>query len=258
MTDRLQPRDAREVGEAVQWALANGKALEIIGHGSKRAIGRPAQTDLTLDLSALSGVTLYEPEELVLSAKAGTPLAEITALIAARGQMLAFEPMDYAALLGGPTDGATIGGVLAANLSGPRRIKAGAARDHFLGFSAVSGRGESFKSGGRVVKNVTGYDLCKLIAGSWGPLAAMTDVTIKTLPRPETEASVLVLGLAPARAADAMAAAMGSSGDVSGAAHLSAELAVRASDDLAIGQSVTALRLEGVGPSVAHRKSTLE
>src|SRR5215467_12333946 len=244
MTDRLQPRDAREVGEAVQWALANGKALEIIGHGSKRAIGRPAQTDLTLDLSALSGVTLYEPEELVLSAKAGTPLKEITALIAARGQMLAFEPMDYAALLGGPTDRATIGGVLAANLAGPRRIKAGAARDHFLGFSAVSGRGDTFKSGGRVVKNVTGYDLCKLIAGSWGTLAAMTDVTIKTLPIAETEQTVLVLGSDAATAAKVMAAAMGSFADVSAAAHVPASVGIDVAEIAATGGAVTALRLE--------------
>ena len=140
MTDTLKARDAKDVEDAVQWALGAGKALEIVGGGSKRAIGRPAQTDLTLDLSGLSGVTLYEPEELVLSARAGTPLAEVEALIAAKGQMLAFDPMDYGPLLGGPSGRATIGGVLAANLSGPRRIKAGAARDHFLGFSAVSGR----------------------------------------------------------------------------------------------------------------------
>ena len=199
MTDSLKPRDAQDVEAAVQWALAEGKALEIVGHGSKRAIGRPAQTDLTLDLSGLSGVTLYEPEELVLSAKAGTPLAEIEALVAAKGQQLAFEPMDYAAVLGGSAGSGTIAGVLAANLSGPRRIKAGAARDHFLGVTAISGRGETFKSGGRVVKNVTGYDLCKLLAGSWGTLAVMTEVTIKTLPRPETEETVLVRGLDPAQ-----------------------------------------------------------
>ncbi len=190
MTDTLNPRDDKDVEEAVRWALAESKSLEIVGHGSKRAIGRPAQTDLTLDLSALSGVTLYEPEELVLTAKAGTPIAEIEALVASQNQQLAFEPMDYGPLLGGPAGRGTIGGVLAANVSGPRRIKAGAARDHFLGLTAVSGRGETFKSGGRVVKNVTGYDLCKLMAGSWGTLAVSTEVTIKTLPRPETEATV--------------------------------------------------------------------
>jgi glycolate oxidase FAD binding subunit len=258
MADTMKPRDAKDVEAAVQWALAERKSIEIVGHGTKRALGRPAQVDTTLDLSGLTGVTLYEPEELVLSARAGTPLAEIEALADAKAQQLAFEPMDYGPLLGGAAGQATIGGVLAANLAGPRRIKAGAARDHFLGVTAVSGRGETFKSGGRVVKNVTGYDLCKLLAGSWGTLAAMTDVTVKTLPRPETEATVLVRGLDAERAGAAMAAAMGSSCDVSGAAHLPAGLAVRAASDLASGGSVTALRLEGVAPSVAHRKGTLE
>jgi len=178
MTDPLKPRDAKDVEAAVGWALAEAKTLEIVGRGSKRGIGRAAQWDLSLDLSELSGVTLYEPEELVLSAKAGTPLAEIEKLLAEHNQELAFEPIDYGPLLGGPAGHGTAGGTVAANLSGPRRIKAGAARDHFLGFTAVSGRGETFKSGGRVVKNVTGYDLCKLMAGSWGTLAAMTDVTV--------------------------------------------------------------------------------
>ncbi|MFZ0457564.1 MAG: FAD-binding protein, partial [Rhodoplanes sp.] len=253
MTDTIKPRDAKEVEAAIAWALGDGKSLEIVGHRSKRALGRPSQTDATLDLSALAGVTLYEPEELVLSAKAGTPIAEIEALLASRGQALAFEPMDLGPLLGGTPGVGTIGGVLAANLSGPRRIKAGAARDHILGFAGVSGRGETFKSGGRVVKNVTGYDLSKLMAGSFGTLAAMTDVTVKTLPRAETEATVLVLGLDEARAVAAMTTAMGSSCDVSGAAHLPEKIALRASDDVPVGHAVTALRLEGVAPSVEHR-----
>ena len=256
MPDMLKPRDAKDVEAAVQWALADGKTLEVVGRGTKRAIGRAAQWDLSLDLSALSGVTLYEPEELVLSAKAGTPLAEIEALLAAHNQELAFEPMDYGPLLG-TSGGGTIGGVLAANLSGPRRIKAGAARDHFLGFTAVSGRGETFKSGGRVVKNVTGYDLCKVLAGSWGTLAVMTDVTVKVLPRAETEETVLVLGLGDAAAAKAMSAAMGSANDVSGAAHFPAAVASRVTPAGA-GRAVTALRIEGVAPSVAHRVATLE
>jgi glycolate oxidase FAD binding subunit len=258
MADTVQPRDAKDVEAAVQWALAEGKTVEIVGHGSKRAIGRPAQTDLTLDLSTLTGVTLYEPEELVLSAKAGTPLAEIEALLAANGQQLAFEPMDYAGIFGGVAGRGTIGGVLAANVSGPRRIKSGAGRDHFLGFCAVSGRGETFKSGGRVVKNVTGYDLCKLIAGSWGTLAAMTEVTIKVLPRPETEQTLVVRGLEPARAIEAMTSAMGSSCDVSGAAHLPAGVAVRVEAGDIAADAVTALRLEGFSPSVAERKRMLE
>ena len=144
---------------------------------------------------------------------------------------------------------ARIGGTLGANLSGPRRIKAGAARDHFLGFTAVSGRGETFKSGGRVVKNVTGYDLCKVLAGSWGTLAAMTDVTVKVLPRAETEQTLLILGLDDASAARAMSAAMNSPNDVSGAAHIPAPLAATVQAEA--GTALTALRIEGVSPSVA-------
>ena len=258
MSDVLKPRDHAEVEQAIQWALARGKALELVGRGTKRAIGRAAQWDATLDLSALSGVTLYEPAELVLSAKAGTPLTEIESLVAASAQELAFEPMDYGPLLGGAADAATIGGVLAANLSGPRRIKAGAARDHFLGIHAVSGRGEIFKSGGRVVKNVTGYDLCKLLAGSWGTLAAMTEVTVKTLPRAETEVTVLALKLDDTAAGALMAAVTGSVADVSAAAHLPSPAAKRIAQIASAGGAVTALRLEGVAPSVAHRKGVLE
>ena len=255
MTDTLKPRSAKDVEDAVQWALGEGKALELVGNATKRAIGRPAQSDLTLDLSGLTGVILYEPEELVLSAQAGTPLAEIEALLAAQGQHLAFEPIDYGMLLAGSAASGTIGGTLAANLCGPRRIAAGAARDHFLGFEAVSGRGETFKSGGRVVKNVTGYDLCKVVAGSWGTLAALTTVTIKTLPRPQTQATVLLAGLDDATAVRAMTAAMALSCDVSGAAHLPAAVAGRIGSGA--GRALTLLRLEGVAPSVAHRKATL-
>jgi glycolate oxidase FAD binding subunit len=254
----LRPRDAAEVEQVIQWALGEGKALEVVGRGTKRAIGRAAQWDATLDLSALAGVTLYEPEELVLSAKAGTPLGEIEALVAASKQELAFEPMDYGALLGAPAGAGSIGGALAANVSGPRRIKAGAARDHFLGVTAVSGRGETFKSGGRVVKNVTGYDLCKLLAGSWGTLAAMTEVTIKTLPRAETETSVLLLNRDDATACKAMATATGSYADVSAAAHLPTVIAARIAEIGAASAAVTAFRLEGVAPSVADRKGGLE
>ncbi len=256
MTDVLKPRDGKDAEEAVRWALSNDKTLEVVGQGSKRAIGRPSQSDITLDMSALTGITLYEPAELVLSARAGTPLAEIEAALETHNQQLAFEPVDYGPLLGGSAGQGTIGGVLAANLSGPRRVKAGAARDHFLGLAAVTGRGDTIKSGGRVVKNVTGYDLCKLFAGSWGTLGVMTDVTIKVLPKPETEATVLVAGLDDARACEAMAAALGSAFDVSGAAHLPDHVASWF-DGLPTPQASTVLRLEGHAPSVVHRKGAL-
>jgi glycolate oxidase FAD binding subunit len=258
LADRLQPRDAKEVEEAVASALGRGRPLEIVGHGSKRGIGRPAQTELTLDMSGLAGITLYEPEELVLTAKAGTALAEIEALLASRGQMLAFEPMDCGPIFGTERGRGTIGGALAANLSGPRRIRAGAARDHFLGVSAVSGRGETFKSGGRVIKNVTGYDLCKLLAGSWGTLAVMTEVTVKVLPRPEAEETLVLSGLDDGTAARAMAAAMGSTAEVSAAAHLPAKTAERLTGLSLPSGAVTALRLEGTAPSLPARRTTLQ
>jgi len=256
MTDQLKPRDARDVEEALRWAVAEEKPLALVGQGSKRQIGRPSQTDLTLDLSGLTGVTLYEPEELVLSAKAGTPIAEIEALLDKNNQQLAFEPADYGPVLGQPAAQGTLGGVVAANLSGPRRIKAGAARDHVLGVTAVTGRAETVKTGGRVVKNVTGYDLCKVLSGSWGTLAAMTEITIKVLPKPETEATVLVEGLTDADACAAMAAATATSADVSGAAHIPDHVASWF-EGLPKADAATVFRLEGVAPSVAHRREQL-
>ncbi|MBX3572526.1 MAG: glycolate oxidase subunit GlcE [Mesorhizobium sp.] len=255
------PHTSAEVLDAVRWAAAEEQPLEVLGHGTKRGIGRPAQTEHAIDLSRLTGVTLYEPEELVLSARAGTPLAEIEALLAERGQELAFEPMDYARLHGKPPGqsgkSGTIGGVLATNLSGPRRLKAGAARDHILGVQCVSGRGEAFKSGGRVVKNVTGYDLSKAIAGSWGTLAIVTDLTFKVLPRAETETTVALRRLDDERATAAMAAALGSSAEVSAAAHLPERVAARVADGMLGSDPATLLRVDGFGPSVAYRVAML-
>ncbi|MBL0935549.1 MAG: FAD-binding protein [Rhizobiaceae bacterium] len=251
------PSSAAETLDVVQWAVSEETPLEILGHGSKRGIGRPAQTEHAVDLSGLTGVTLYESEELVLSARAGTPIAEIEALLKAHRQEFAFEPMDYGPLLGTEPGRGTVGGALAANLSGPRRLKSGAARDHILGVHAVSGRGEAFKSGGRVVKNVTGYDLSKGLAGSWGTLAVVTDLTFKVLPAAETEKTFVIRGLDDGPAAFAMAAAMGSSAEVSSAAHLPASVTGRVLDGALKGPASTLLRLEGFGPSVDYRLATL-
>lgn len=251
------PSTADEVLETVQWAVSEEVPLEVVGHGSKRGIGRPLQTEHTLDLSALSDITLYEPAELVLSARAGTPIREIEELLFQHGQQLAFEPMDYGPLLGQEAGRGTIGGALAANLSGPRRLKSGAARDHVLGIHAVSGRGEAFKSGGRVVKNVTGYDLSKAMAGSWGTLAVVTDVTFKVLPATETETTLAIAGLDDVQATAIMAEAMGSSAEVSGASHLP-EMVVRRFLNGAFGGGPrTVLRVEGFAPSVAYRSEKL-
>lgn len=263
MGDRFKPESAEQVAEIVSWAAADKVPLEVVGGGSKAALGRPVQTEYSLELSALSGITLYEPDELVLSARAGTPLAEIEAALAEQNQYLAFEPADYGPLLNGasPADGTSgsLGGLVSCNLAGPRRIKAGAARDHFLGLTAVTGRGELVQAGGRVVKNVTGYDLMKLHAGAYGTLSALTDVTLKVLPAPEKTRSVLLFGLDDAGAVQAMTQAMGSSHEVSAAAHLPADIAAKFDSGFFPEEptSVTVIRVEGPGPSVSHRCAAL-
>ena len=239
------------------WAVSEETPLEVVGQGSKRGLGRPLQCRQTIDLSGFTGVTLYEPEELVLSAKAGTPIAEVEQLLSQNRQELAFEPMRYGPLLGTDRDAGTLGGLLACNLSGPRRLKAGAARDHVLGVGVVSGRGEVFKSGGRVVKNVTGYDLSKAMAGSWGTLGILTDVTFKVLPAAETEKTVVVRGLNDEEAAAAMAKAMGSAAEASSAAHLPHTVTGKVADGILAGDPSTLLRIEGFARSVDYRAERL-
>ncbi|MEP3114744.1 FAD-binding protein [Nisaea sp.] len=260
MASTLKPEDAKQVEEAVAWALSNGEPLEIVGRASKRALGRPFQAETMLDLSGLSGVIDYEPAELVLTAYPSTPMAEVEKLLAENNQMLAFEPMDLTALLGGASAGGSLAGALMINSGGPRRIKAGSARDHLLGFEAVSGRAEQFKSGARVVKNVTGYDLPKVICGSYGTLAAVTKIDVKVLPSPEKIYTVLVIGLDAEAAVKAMSVAMNSAYEVSAAAHVPVGLTAKSSVSYieSAGASVTALRIEGFGPSVEKRCSDLK
>jgi glycolate oxidase FAD binding subunit len=244
------PKTAEEVCVVVAEAEAGGRTLEIVGGGTKRSIGAAANADAVLSLAGLNKIIDYAPEELVLTAQPGVTLVALEKLVAAEGQMLPFEPPHLGKLLGA-RGRATLGGTLAANLSGPRRIRAGAARDHFLGLQAVTGRGELVKAGGKVVKNVTGYDLPKLIAGSWGTLAVMTEVTIKVLPAARSELTLLLFGLDDRRAGEAMTLAMGEPVELSGAAHLPPAAAARA--PLKGRMAVTALRLEGFAASVAAR-----
>ncbi|HET8726438.1 MAG TPA: glycolate oxidase subunit GlcE [Alphaproteobacteria bacterium] len=259
MPEVLKPTTPDQALDAVRWAVVEEVPLEVASRGTKRALGRPFQADHMLDLSALSGIDLYEPEELVMTAGPGTSLAEIEAVLAERRQQLAFEPSDLGPLFGVPEGQGSIGGVFACNLSGPRRIKGGAARDHLLGLAAVSGRGEAFKAGGRVVKNVTGYDLPKLMCGSYGTLAALTGLTFKVLPAPETTRTILVLGLDDRRAVEALSSALRSPSETAGAAHVPAGPAAHSAVDRvrAPGTAVTALRVEGFGPSVASRGDAL-
>ncbi len=252
MAESWKPADAEQTRDAIRWAAAEEIPLEVIGGGSKRAYGRPVQADGTLDLSDLAGIRIYEPEELVLSAGPGTPIAEIEQALAAKGQLMAFEPPDLGLLLGGAPGTGTLGGIVGCNFSGPRRIRAGAVRDHILGLEGVSGRGETFKTGGRVMKNVTGYDLSKLMTGSLGTLGAMTGLTIKVLPMPVDTRTVAVLGLDDAAAVSGLTEALQSPYEVTGAAHLPRSVAGRiGAGDLA--DAATLLRIEGFPASVDFR-----
>lgn len=247
---QLTPTSLEEVQTHIHDALQSGEALEVLGGGSKRFYGRPVAAARTLSVAGLRGIIDYQPHELILVARPGTTLAELEPTLADAGQMLAFEPPHWG-------DGATLGGALACNLSGPRRFKAGAARDHLLGFQAVTGRGDVVRGGGRVVKNVTGYDLSKLMCGSFGTLAVLTEVVVKVLPRAETERTVMFSGLTDAEGLACLRAASRSSHEPGGLAHLPAGLQrTDAAAALADG-ALTAVRLEGPAPSVKHRGERL-
>ncbi|MEY8840404.1 FAD-binding protein [Cribrihabitans sp. XS_ASV171] len=232
----MRPETEAELAELVAGLDA---PVRIVGGGTR---GMPGP-ERVLETGGLSGITLYEPGALTLVARAGTPLAEIEAALAAEGQRLPFEPMDHRGLMG--TGGEpTIGGVVAGNISGPRRIAVGACRDFLLGVRFVDGTGQVIRNGGRVMKNVTGYDLVKLMAGSWGTLGVLTEVSLKVLPAPEAEATLVLEGLDTARAVEALSAALGSPFEVTGAAHLP-------------GEGRTLVRIEGFEASVAYRAERL-
>ncbi len=236
------------------------RGMEVVGHGALRNTGRVAKSDVVLTTSGLKGVTLYEPTELVMSARAGTPLFEIEAVLAARGQMLAFEPIDLGPATGAPGGALSIGGVFATNFSGSRRISAGSARDNLLGVRAVNGRAELFKSGGRVMKNVTGLDVARGLTGSWGTLAVMTEVTFKVAPLPQTMQTLAFLGLPDDLAIEALTVAMKTPLEVSGAVHLPKNCAarIRTPKLKGLGQSLTLLRLETFAAAIDQRKEKLK
>ncbi len=244
----LAPADEDEAKAIIADAAAAKQTLGIVGGATRSGLGRPVETGALLSSARLTGVTFYEPAELVIGVKAGTHVKDIETTLAGRGQMLAFEPMDHRALYatGGEP---TIGGVAATNASGPRRIAVGAARDALLGVRLVNGTGEPIKSGGRVMKNVTGLDLVKLACGSHGTLGFFTELTFKVLPKPERSSTLFLRGLGDGDAIAAMSAALGSPYAPSGAAHFPA----------AVGDAGarTLLRIEGFSESVDHRLAAL-
>ena len=247
----IAPQNSAQTEEAVQWALATRTPLAISGTDSKRGLGHATGCAHRLSLDGLSGIISYAPDELVITLRPGTPMAELAEILSEAGQYLAFEPPDWGPLYGLPAGGGTIGGILSCNASGPRRFKSGAARDHFLGASAVSGRGERFKAGGKVVKNVTGYDLCKLLAGAYGTLAVMTELTLKTLPRPATTETLILYDLDDGAGLSALRRAAQSSLELSGLAHLPGTIS-------ASGRAESWFRAEGPPVSVCERINTLK
>lgn len=236
----LTPQSEHQLAELISGQM---QPLAIIGGGTRGIDGAGAG----LSTSKLSGITTYEPGALTLVAKAGTPVAEIKAALDAENQMLAFEPVDHRVAL--KTEGEpTIGGVVATNSSGPRRVQAGACRDFLIGTRFVDGTGTVIKSGGRVMKNVTGYDLARLMCGAHGTLGVLTEVSLKVVPKPETEATLTIEGLEGARAVDAMSAALSTPYEISGAFY----------GAKAVGQSEAAqIRVEGAETSVKYRSQKL-
>lgn len=233
----------------VRSALDAATPLTIQGGGTRSRLGRPSQAASTLSSAGLTGITLYEPAEMVIGARAGTPLKLVQETLSQRGQMLPFEPMDHRALYG-TTAEPTIGAVAAGNISGPRRINAGAARDSLIGIRMVNGRGEAIKSGGRVMKNVTGLDLVKLVSGSFGTLGFLTEVTFRVLPRPERIVTLAWHGLSDEAGVALLCAALGSPFEPFAAAHLPAGIA---------GDTPrTLLRLENFSASIDYRRAELE
>jgi len=261
------PENEGKVAKLIKQLYKSNIAVEIVGSGSKKNIGKPLQCEKILNLSKISGVIEYLPKELYIKVKACTPIHEIEELLKKNKQQLAFEPIDFGYLFHGKSDCGTAGGHVACNISGPRRFRSGSIRDHVLGFRGVNGRGEVIKSGGTVVKNVTGYDLSKLICGSYGTLAVLTEITFKVLPSPEESKTVVIHNLRLESAMDFLQKALNSTSDISGASYLSTDpqnetcvMNIERTfklNDLKYGGSLTAIRIEGSKKSISERTENL-
>tara|TARA_Y100000590_G_scaffold144531_1_gene166142 strand:- start:2381 stop:3658 length:1278 start_codon:yes stop_codon:yes gene_type:complete len=266
-SEALHPNNEQEVSDLIKKFYKSNIPVELFGAGSKRKIGKPLQCAKTINLSKLNGIIEYLPEELYIKVRACTSLNEIEKELKKNKQQLAFEPIDFGYLFSGKSDYGTAGGLVSCNISGPRRFKAGSVRDHVLGFRGVNGKGEIIKSGGNVVKNVTGYDLSKLICGAYGTLVALTEITLKVLPAPESNKTLVIHNLKLEQAMDMLNQAMSSSNDISGAVFLPTEPQCSGCtmnieetfklNDLKHGGSLTAIRVEGSKKSIEERIKNL-
>jgi len=254
----FNPSSREEIAEIIRNCYKKNIPLEINGTKSKNKIGRNFQAEKTLDLTSYSGIIDYKPEELYIKVKAGTPINSIIEELDKHDQQLAFEPVDFGFLFNGKSNNGTIGGVISCNFAGPRRFKVGSARDHLLGFQGINGKGEIIKSGGTVVKNVTGYDLCKLISGSFGTLSVLTELSVKVLPKPQSSKTLIINNPHIKKAIEYLGTALSSSSDPSGGVFYPEQFDQSFTfNDLTHKGALTAIRIEGPSNSVDHRIKNL-
>ena len=254
----FNPSSREEIAEIIRNCYKKNIPLEINGSKSKNKIGRNFQAEKTLDLTSYSGIIDYKPEELYIKVKAGTPINSIIEELDKHEQQLAFEPVDFGFLFNGKSNNGTIGGVISCNFAGPRRFKVGSARDHLLGFQGINGKGEIIKSGGTVVKNVTGYDLCKLISGSFGTLSVLTELSVKVLPKPQNSKTLIINNPHIKKAIEYLGTALSSSSDPSGGVFYPEQFDQSFTfNDLTHKGALTAIRIEGPSNSVDHRIKNL-
>jgi glycolate oxidase FAD binding subunit len=250
----FKPNTREEIAEIIRDCYKKNIPLEINGLQSKKKIGRNFQSEKTLDLSDYSGIIEYKPEELYIKVKSGTPIKEIISELDKNKQQLAFEPNDFGFIFSGSSNEGSIGGVISCNFSGSRRFKSGSARDHLLGFQGINGKGEIIKSGGTVVKNVTGYDLCKLLSGSFGTLTVLTELSIKILPKPETNKTLIINNPHLKKALEYLGATLSSSIDPSGGVFYPEYFRKNFTfNDLTQEGALIGVRVEGPSNSVNHR-----
>lgn len=257
MPQTLSVKDEHELADIVRAAGADRRRLEIVGRGTKRGLGRPIEADAVLDLSAHSGILRYEPDELIITARAATPIAEIESVVAAKHQRLGFDPADWGPLFGAPAGRATIGGALSADASGSARLRYGAARDHLLGYRAVNGWGEIYRAGGQVVKNVTGFDLPKLLCGAMGTLGVLSEVTLRLVPRALQSAVVLAKDVDAETGLSLLRRIWSSPLEPTGLAYLPGEMA-RVFPELGnIGAGASLFRVDGAAAPLADKIASL-
>lgn len=258
--DILRPRDEEQLAKVIKEANEERVPLEVAGAGTKRGLGRPVNSENIVCTGAMFGISSYEPQELVITVKTGTPVRFVEETLARQGQIMPFEPLDMGPVLGLSQGEGTIGGLFATNLCGSRRVYAGSARDNILGVTAVNGQGDIIRSGSSVIKNSSGYNISKGLTGSWGTLAVMTEVTMKVLPKPEETATLIFTGLLDELAIELMSKTMKTPYEVSGAVHLQQQFTscLRDEELNRLDTPVTAIRIENFSGIVEYRLKKLK